>query len=158
MFIDIKDIATEGKRVTGDLNLGTLSWQHQETIEVAKASFEAFFRWTEKGLSLKGKAHLSVGLTCSRCLERFYISIEPEFLLNLKEKSEQAKVSDKPVEEDEIDIFPIRDSIIDMKEVLSEQIYLNIPLKPLCMEDCLGLCSVCKGNLNTKNCSCMIEK
>lgn len=158
MFIDIKDVAKEGKRVSGDLNIGALPWQKQETIEIANASFEAFLYWTEKGLCLKGKASLSVGLICSRCLERFTMMIEPEFLLNLKEDCEQAKEQDKHIKEEEIDIFITRDSVIDMREVLSEQIYLNIPLKPLCSESCLGLCTACGGNLNTKNCRCRSEK
>ncbi len=158
MFIDIKDIAAEGKRVAGDLDLGILPWKQEETIEVAKASFEAFFHWTEKGLSLKGKAHLSVGLVCSRCLERFYISIEPNFILHLKEEGDQAEAANKEVDEEEIDNFPIKDSLIDMREVLSEQIYLNIPLKPLCKEECRGLCSECGGNLNENKCSCSNKK
>ncbi len=158
MFIDIKDIAAEGKKVSGSINLGTLLWQDHENIEVPDAIFEAFFQWSEKGFHLKGKAHLLVAMNCSRCLERFSTSIDTEFNLNLKEEIKDTKADNRPVEEEEIDVFPIKGSIIDMREVLSEQIYLNLPLKPLCKQDCQGLCAVCGANLNYNNCTCSGKK
>lgn len=158
MFIDIKDIVAKGKKVAGKLNLGTLPWQSKENIEVSDATFEVFFQWGEKGLYVRGKAHLAVALNCSRCLERFATSIDSEFHFNLKEKSHQSETGDKPLDEEEINVFPIEGSLIDMREILSELIYLNIPLKPLCKHDCHGLCSVCGGNLNNDGCICSDRK
>ena len=35
---------------------------------------------------------------------------------------------------------------------------LMVPLKPLCQEDCRGLCPICGANLNRETCSCQAEK
>lgn len=158
MFIDIKDITAEGRNVSGCLNLGVLPLQQQETIEVTEAAFKAFFYWSDKGLCLKGKVDFCVLLNCSRCLENFSIPIKSEFNLKLKEEREHSQARNDALEEVEIETFPVKESRIDMREVLSEQIYLNIPLKPLCKEDCLGLCSICGGNLNSPKCDCQKNK
>jgi uncharacterized protein len=38
--------------------------------------------------------------------------------------------------------------------LLREQFYLALPMKPLCREDCKGLCPQCGTNLNTGSCEC----
>ena len=37
---------------------------------------------------------------------------------------------------------------------MREQFYLALPMKPLCREDCKGLCAQCGTNLNTGTCDC----
>ena len=40
---------------------------------------------------------------------------------------------------------------------MREQFYLALPMKPLCREDCKGLCPQCGTNLNTGTCECRPE-
>ena len=40
-------------------------------------------------------------------------------------------------------------STIDLGELMREQFYLALPMKPLCRDDCRGLCPECGTNLNT---------
>ena len=42
--------------------------------------------------------------------------------------------------------------MIDLGQLMQEQFYLAVPMKPLCREDCRGLCPVCGTNLNTGSC------
>ena len=37
---------------------------------------------------------------------------------------------------------------------MREQLYLALPMKPLCREDCRGLCAECGANLNLTTCGC----
>ncbi|MCU0281078.1 MAG: DUF177 domain-containing protein, partial [Acidimicrobiia bacterium] len=44
---------------------------------------------------------------------------------------------------------------VDFLEVLSgdaDAVLLALPLRPICRPDCLGLCAVCGGDLNTGSC------
>ena len=43
---------------------------------------------------------------------------------------------------------------IDLGELMREQFYLALPMKPLCGEDCQGLCPVCGKNRNRETCAC----
>ena len=45
----------------------------------------------------------------------------------------------------------------DLEQLMREQFYLALPMKPLCREDCQGLCVVCGANLNRATCDCKLE-
>ena len=45
-------------------------------------------------------------------------------------------------------------SVLDLNELLREQFYLALPMKPLCTEDCQGICPQCGTNRNTAPCDC----
>jgi uncharacterized protein len=47
---------------------------------------------------------------------------------------------------------------IDLLPEIAEQVALEIPLKPLCSENCKGLCPVCGIDLNFGTCNCVIEQ
>jgi uncharacterized protein len=46
---------------------------------------------------------------------------------------------------------------IHVSEIACEQVFLEIPLQPLCQEDCKGLCPVCGKDLNVADCECKKE-
>ena len=45
-------------------------------------------------------------------------------------------------------------ALIDFTREISEQVILAIPFKPLCREDCRGLCAICGADLNEIECTC----
>ena len=47
-----------------------------------------------------------------------------------------------------------RDEQIDLNELLREQFYLALPMKPLCKDECLGICPQCGTNRNIAPCDC----
>ena len=47
-----------------------------------------------------------------------------------------------------------RDDAIDLVQLVEEQIYLALPMKPLCTPDCRGLCPQCGVNRNLETCNC----
>jgi uncharacterized protein len=61
------------------------------------------------------------------------------------------------MQDEDVDISYYRDDRIDLNELLREQFYLALPMKPLCRDDCKGLCPQCGTNLNTGACSCATQ-
>ena len=55
---------------------------------------------------------------------------------------------------DELDIGFYRNDELDLSGVVSEQVVLEIPMKPVCREGCRGLCPQCGADLNEANCGC----
>ena len=43
---------------------------------------------------------------------------------------------------------------LDLGALVETETTLALPMKPLCREDCRGLCSVCGGNRNVTACAC----
>jgi uncharacterized protein len=61
---------------------------------------------------------------------------------------------EQEIEDDDLDTAYYRDGVIDLAELVREQLYLALPMKPLCQEACRGLCSECGTNLNSGACAC----
>jgi uncharacterized protein len=47
---------------------------------------------------------------------------------------------------------------IDLAPLVQEQVLLALPTRPLCREDCRGLCPQCGLNLNEHQCNCHGER
>lgn len=54
----------------------------------------------------------------------------------------------------DLDITYISEEYIDLGDVLTEQIQLQVPFQPLCKDECQGLCLTCGTNLNRGRCAC----
>jgi len=100
---------------------------------------------TDKGLLARGTLVTLVGAVCSRCLGDFDqelpIDFEEEFL---PQREEGAFIIDEYRQ-------------IDLSEVTRQYTLLAEPMKPLCSEDCAGLCARCGRNLNLGSCDCKKE-
>jgi uncharacterized protein len=110
---------------------------------------------TNRGILVTGKLKTDVDLTCARCLSRFRqpltLDIEEEYFPTLD------ILTGAPVDvpEDEPGAFIIdRNNILDLEEAVRQYSTLAIPMKPLCREDCPGLCPVCGANRNVVSCDC----
>jgi uncharacterized protein len=103
---------------------------------------------------LEGTARTELELTCSRCLEPYRMPIDAAFDMRYLPAPEATADGEREVAEEDLDTSVYRDDQIDVNEVLREQFYLALPMKPLCREDCAGLCPQCGTNLNTGTCSC----
>jgi uncharacterized protein len=50
--------------------------------------------------------------------------------------------------------YPIADDFVDLAPLVHDAILLDLPLAPLCREDCQGLCPYCGADLNDEHCDC----
>ena len=96
-------------------------------------------------VTIKAKADFSMEVTCDRCAE----DIRPDFTVEI-EHGLVASLN----QEDNDDYILIEDMKLDIRQLTLEDIYLALPGKFLCREDCKGLCSECGANLNESSCNC----
>jgi len=59
------------------------------------------------------------------------------------------------VESEENDtIIAVPGMTLDLDELVFSEVYMDLPTKHLCSEDCKGICSKCGKNLNEGKCDC----
>lgn len=106
-----------------------------------------------------GTVATELELDCSRCLEPYKLPVDREFDLRfLPAGAAEPETDDDDeeieVEDDDVSLTFYRDEQIDLNELLREQFYLALPMKPLCFEGCKGICPQCGTNRNTAPCDC----
>lgn len=127
-----------------------------------------------------GDTSAQVNLLCSRCATTFAYSCESHFMTFYTKSAELAGLphtdpltgklrgiqhgyarhahdSSTSYEESDIDVHHLTENFIDLAEVLTQQIQLQIPFQPLCKVDCKGLCLNCGADLNREICTCSLK-
>jgi uncharacterized protein len=93
-------------------------------------SFRAL-KSSKESIYINGTIKGFVELDCSRCLNLYKHQIEISINIDIEAENGQ----------------------IDVSEEIRQLLLLEMPMKPVCSEDCLGICKVC-GRHNRKNDSC----
>ena len=110
-------------------------------------------------LKATGRMQVPVDLVCGRCLATYPSVIDSSFrIIFRKESTRQSEVEDETelCDDDLVASTYIGDEI-DLAHELEEQVAMSIPFKPLCGDECKGLCPECGADLNTSVCSCSKE-
>ena len=121
----------------------------------SKVQDEVTLTHTGRGVLVKGALHTEVEVTCGRCLNLFgcplALNIEEEYFPITDVVSGALLPSPE-----EPGCFTIDERhILDLTEAIRQYMLLAIPMKPLCGEDCAGLCPGCGHNLNQGLCNCL---
>ena len=111
---------------------------------------------SDTNVNVTGEVDARLALGCSRCLKDFEYGLKaPISVLFLREKETERE---KELTSSEMDVNYLEGDSLDTNEVLLAQIALELPIKPLCREDCKGLCTRCGSDLNKGPCGCKTEE
>ena len=94
-------------------------------------------------------AMFTLNTLCDRCLA----PVEKEFSLNFEHI-----VVNELAGEDKDTFVVCRDYALELDELVTADILLELPIRILCREDCKGLCPKCGTNLNESTCNCSTKE
>jgi len=101
----------------------------------------------DQNVILNGSIKYTFADDCARCLTPFDNTVTTKFeALLMRQLGEND-------ESDEIKL-KITDGCVDLEETIKQMIYLSMPMKSLCKNDCKGICPNCGVNLNLEECKC----
>jgi uncharacterized protein len=103
---------------------------------------------------LVGTVKTTLELPCSRCLEPYTLPVDQRFDLRYQPHAQNTGEGEREIEEDDLTTAFYENDEIDLGQLMREQFYLALPMKPLCSDDCKGLCPLCGANLNRATCDC----
>jgi uncharacterized protein len=135
-------------------------------------------------VALKGRLTATLELACSRCLEPYVVPVDAALDLTFlpapndtvsapaapakprredgrrrkaeaEDEAEDDDASSGEMSADDVGLSYYSGDEIDLGQMMREQFYLALPMKPLCQADCQGLCPHCGVNRNRETCSCV---
>jgi uncharacterized protein len=123
-----------------------------QIVAPARLAFDIFK--DKDRFRLVGTVGTRLELTCSRCLEPFTWLVDSAFDLMYQPKGKSTDEGEREIGDGDFSSAFYENETIDLGELMREQFYLTVPMKPLCREDCQGLCVTCGVNLNRGSCGC----
>ena len=149
------DIYPAQTTVTGDPE--TLALDYQGLNKVIKVSADVRIQKSGEEYFCQALVHAVVSTECSRCLTDFELAVKQDTdFIACSQLTHDEKAGDEPDDEDYV-FFTGTDIQADISEIVRQAIILAVDLKPICSEDCLGLCQQCGINLNEESCNCVKE-
>ena len=126
-------------------------------LEISPVRLSGRVSRIEAGFSLEARVVFTGRLECSRCLAGYPFALDEAFSLLLYKRPEcrperrrsTGKISTSPSTTSET---------LPVAPIAEERIQLAIPMKPLCREECLGLCPQCGQDRNLSPCDCRARR
>jgi len=128
-------------------NTGVVDYQFQAPVPV-----ELRYYRLGDDLLFHGRFDGTVTGTCARCLADYPFPVKDDFTFVMKPAA-SAEAGETDGEEDLSLSFYDGDEI-DLSPLVRESMMLSLPTRPLCKDDCRGLCSHCGANRNETDCGC----
>ena len=109
---------------------------------------------TQRSILVRCRLNADTDLTCSRCLSTFHrpltLKFEEEYLPTVD------VFTGAPLDTNgDSNSFTINQHhVLYLQEAIRQYALMVTPMKPLCDENCAGLCPICGKNLNEGSCDC----
>ncbi len=94
---------------------------------------------TPQGILVQGEFQGTAPAECVRCLSEFQQPLHTTF--------DELYAFDKRSTTESGLILP-EDANIDLEPLVRDYLLIEMPISPICMSDCKGLCQICGQNLN----------
>lgn len=143
-----------------------VSWK--ESIEVSAGELEGLdllaigpidcsgsVTFSDPDFVLHGGLSYEQTVACNRCLKPVGVPTEAELDLMLVERARpRGGEVETELSESDLGVVEVLGESFETRPLVLEQVALNVPMKPLCREDCRGLCPVCGIDRNEASCDC----
>ena len=112
-----------------------------------------------KEVFFAGELQTLLQVICTRCLKSFSLQIKNKIQVHFVPQVKDP-LSGREVELKETDIEKeiYQEGRIDLRDLVRDQVLLDVPLICLCQDDCKGICTVCGNDFNANHCECKNEE
>ena len=157
MLLDLRGFRGEADRISRTYDPKAFALEGEDFRIKTPVDFSAEVRKDAQKVRLVGRMRTTLETDCGRCLDPFEIPVDAAFDLMFLPETGATPEGERELQDADVGVSFYKDDTIDLGEVMREQFFLALPMKPLCRPDCQGLCPVCGVNRNRERCDCRAE-
>ena len=154
MRIDIRELEEGPITLSGEVPLMDLNFDPDEIHISGPIGVTLTAEKRAQRIRVRGCFAVDVEVPCARCLDPVRVPLVSEFDQFYQSNAEQQLVGEIVLNERDTELGFFNGDFIEVSDIVREQILLALPMKPICREDCKGLCPHCGRNRNTEACNC----
>lgn len=141
VYLELESVfACEGKSVEFDYSFGM-----DDECFVTPVSVKGKVFNKTGVVSLDAQAYFDYGTKCALCAS--------PVLRHARVPVKHFLVSEMQDEDNDV-YMPVENMRLDLDSLVTEDVYLALPSRILCRDDCKGLCPMCGADLNEGSCGC----
>ncbi len=93
-------------------------------------------------------------LLCDRCLEPYSEVVNKEMAVMVEQLRSRDTEGEVELTEGDLGVYQIAGDTVETRDLLLEEMGLNLPMKPICSPNCRGLCAQCGEKLGDEEHHC----
>ncbi len=157
MYLDLSRLSPDTVHLQRDYPAEAFAGSAEDYRVTGPVRLEFDISRSEDRYRLAGRVSAALELTCSRCAEPFPWPVEATFDLQYLPQADNVGEGELEVAEEDLGVAFYEAHTIDLGQLMREQFYLALPMKPLCGPECRGLCPQCGANRNRGECGCQVQ-
>jgi uncharacterized protein len=157
--IDFNAIEEHGAQsYRGEFTVDAAELEREEVLGVGTISIQANVEPGDLAAEYvaDGSVSFTADIECSRCAEPYPFANTSTFHVVFRPRPEASRENEEVeiTAEEELDVEFYSEPTVPLRELALEQVQLSLPMKPLCDDNCLGLCPTCGANRLREKCAC----
>ncbi len=155
MDIQVKDIPAQGRHISYDVE--SFDWDLAEKGLVLVDPIHIALdiqRHSEDEVYLTGELSTKLQSECVRCLKSTQLPLRSDFHLEYVPFPEGPFENQEVLSAETLGVNFYDGNQIHIDHDLQGQLFLAVPVHPLCQSECRGLCPHCGSDLNFTTCQC----
>ena len=157
MLLDLRGFRSGTDEVVRQFAPGAFELAGEDFRIVAPVQLTARLTKDNEKVRLVGRLQTMLEADCGRCLDPLTIPVDANldvlFLPELDQTHAASAGGGKDDDEAEVreadtGVSFYKNDTIDLGEIMRDEFYLAVPMKPLCRPDCPGLCPECGARLD----------
>lgn len=154
MILDLREFEDFPVRTTLCASDGEIEPFGRGVTSVEEVRLELTLQESGDEYFCQGTVLGSYHIECARCLKPFDQQVSQPTSFIIRNKNADARRQSGIIDDEDYVCFQGNDLRVDVVEPVRQALVLSVAMKPLCSEDCRGLCPVCGTNLNDEACNC----
>jgi uncharacterized protein len=154
--IPLVSVLDEPMRFAFELPVAVSTIDREPLVSLSPLDLSGQVSRIDGGYALDARLAYGGELECSRCLAPYPFQEDESFSLVLYPRQRQP-AADVELDRGDLDVLYYDEPVVALSPIAEERVQMAFPMKPLCREDCKGLCVVCGKDLNQGPCACAPE-
>jgi uncharacterized protein len=143
--LDLSSLRPAMDRVEAEGAAAEVGLSQPEWREQVRGSFVV--EKSGERVSVRGTVRSRAHLECMRCLREFDLPLEAPLVVYAERSGSTSRDEQEALELDDYMLFH-DGRRLDLRDAVREALLLEMPITPVCREDCPGLCPRCGAELS----------
>ena len=154
MMLDLRQFEDFPAQTTVEAAPGEIQPFREDVLGIDSVQVRLTLQKSGEEYYCQGKVTAEVRLECARCLAEYATTLHGGTDFIVRSAASQATLRPGEYDDEEYVHFQGNDLRVDITDNVRQALVLATPMKPICKEDCKGLCPVCGVNRNDVDCDC----
>ena len=159
MIFEIEEIPEAGLNFNLIAKKERLKIDHQDCSLIENVKVKGKLKRIDHEVFFTGELQTLLQVICTRCLKPFSLPVKNKIQAHfVPQVKDPLPGSEAEIKETDIEKEIYQEGRIDLRDLVRDQVLLDVPLICLCQDDCKGICTVCGNDFNANHCECKNEE